>query len=205
MCLQIDPFKDAYQRDDVSSSQLANAIEIAFCELALEIIKTGADEISVHRRVLSQFKDIWKTIYSNRNCLSCFARAPEDTLQCRHSMCEPCIMAYCEASDTEPSIFWPRQCPLCGEPNDRKFEHKPSTAGVRALILEGGGIRGIIPLSYLQELETAINLPMGIQEHFDIIVANSSGKLEPLFSSETVPNFEQVQSAPLDFVQGNGQ
>jgi hypothetical protein len=174
-CLQIDPFRDAYQRDDLSSSQLANAIEVAFCEYALEIIKTGVDEISLHRKVLLRFKDIWKTIYSNRRCLSCFARTPEDTLQCRHSLCEPCIIAYGESSEAEPWTFWLGECPLCGEPNESKFEHKPPTAGVRALILEGGGIRGIIPLSYLQELETAIDLPMGIQEHFDIIVANSSG------------------------------
>jgi hypothetical protein len=78
--LQIDPFRDAYQRDDLSSSQLANAIEDAFGEYALEIIKTGVDEISLNRKVLLRFKDIWKTIYSNRRCLSCFARTLEDTL-----------------------------------------------------------------------------------------------------------------------------
>jgi hypothetical protein len=175
ICLQIDPLKDAYQRDDLTSSQLANAIEIGFCEYAFEIIKTEVDGASVHRKVLLRFKDIWKTIRSNRNCLSCFARTPEDTLQCGHALCEPCVMQYGETSDAEPWTFWLRECPLCGEPNDRKLEHKPPTAGVRALILEGGGVRGIIPLSYLQDLETAINLPMGIQEHFDIIVANSSG------------------------------
>lgn len=64
---------------------------------------------------------------------------------------------------------------MCGELNGTYFEHKPDTAGVRILIVEGGGIRGIVPLSFLKELERAVGLSMPIQEHFDMSVANSSG------------------------------
>lgn len=178
-CLQIDPFKDAYQREDASFSQLTNAIEVAFCQYALELINTGEDGALVHRKVLSRFKDIWKTMYSNRKCLACFARSPEDTLQCHHSLCTACTMAHGQSSEAEPWTFWVKTCPLCCEPNRRKFEHKPPTAGVRALIAEGGGVMAIISLSFLKELEMAIKLPMGIQEHFDIVVGTSSGTYNP--------------------------
>ncbi|PQE15346.1 hypothetical protein CJF32_00010812 [Rutstroemia sp. NJR-2017a WRK4] len=52
-----------------------------------------------------------------------------------------------------------------------------STAGIRSIIAEGGGIRGIIPLAFLKELETAIALPTGIHEYFDLAFGSSSGAL----------------------------
>ena len=83
-------------------------------------------------------------------------------------------MAYGE-DNAESWTFRLQKCPLCGKPNERHFEHKPPTAGIRALIVEGGGVRGIIPLLILQELEAMVNLPMRIQEHFDIVLGKSSG------------------------------
>ncbi|KIN05217.1 hypothetical protein OIDMADRAFT_25796 [Oidiodendron maius Zn] len=70
--------------------------------------------------------------------------------------------------------------PIMRQANERNFEHKPPTAGVRALIVEGGGVTGIIPLLILQELEAMVNLPIKIQEHFDIVIGKSSGAINTL-------------------------
>jgi hypothetical protein len=171
----MDPFTNCDQQ--VTSSQLANAIEGAFCQYALQIINSGVDGAKLHRTVLVRFKEAWKEMRSNRDCLACLASAPENTLQCHHSICAPCTMAYGIACSGEPWTFWVELCPLCAEPNQKKFVHKPDTAGVRAVIAEGGGVRGIVPLSFLKELETAIDLPMEIREHFDIAFGSSSGRL----------------------------
>ncbi|CAM6002543.1 unnamed protein product, partial [Sphagnum balticum] len=48
-----------------------------------------------------------------------------------------------EAASGEPWTFWLEKCPLCDKPNQKKFTHKPDTAGVRAIIVEGGGVREI--------------------------------------------------------------
>lgn len=67
-------------------------------------------------------------------------------------------------------------CPLCGAFNNIGFFEKPETAGVRVLIAEGGGVRGVVPLTFLKELEDATNLPISIRDHFDVAFGSSSGK-----------------------------
>jgi len=136
---------------------------------------SAAGGISIHKKVLLRFREIWRTTFSNTTCFSCMSRGPENSLTCHHSLCTTCTIAHGYSRDIEPWKFFIDTCPLCEIKNERIFPQKPDTAGVRALIVEGGGIRGIIPLSFLREVEQAIGLPMDIQEHFDIAVGSSSG------------------------------
>jgi patatin-like phospholipase/acyl hydrolase len=57
---------------------------------------------------------------------------------------------------------------------------KPPTAGIRILTVDGGGVRGIVPLKALLQLEEAMNHLLGysgsIQEHFDLAFGTSSGR-----------------------------
>jgi len=52
----------------------------------------------------------------------------------------------------------------------------PKTAGIRILTLDGGGVRGLATLIYLQLLQDRIGLPYPVQENFDIVFGTSSGK-----------------------------
>ena len=53
---------------------------------------------------------------------------------------------------------------------------KPDNAGVIALCIDGGGVRGIIPLQFLQVLQDRIGLPIPVQENFDLAFGTSSGE-----------------------------
>jgi len=170
MCLSLDV---GQQRG--TSSQIQNAIEVTFCQYASEIINAKTDGTQRHEKVLSRFKELWKGIYSNKICFPCMARPAENTLTCNHVFCTPCIMEHGKANEAEPSTFWVAHCPLCCEPNNINFNFKPPTAGVRAIIAEGGGVRAVVPLTFLKELENCIDLPMSISDHFDIGVGCSSG------------------------------
>lgn len=170
----MDPFINTDQQ--VTTTQLVNAIEVAFCQYAFKIINSNTNGAILHRNVLLKFKELWKGMYSNSGCLACFTANPENTLKCHHAICEPCTVAHGTVCNGEPSAYWVEDCPLCEEPNQTKFYLKPSTAGIRAIISEGGGIRGIIPLAFLKEIEMAIRLPMDIREHFDIAFGSSSGR-----------------------------
>jgi hypothetical protein len=173
-CLNLNPFGDREDQD--SHTQFTRAVEIAFCQKALAVMGIGDQDGNLHRNELIRFKSVWREMYSNTTCYSCFARSPENTLDCHHSLCTQCTMTYGSSSVAEPWTFWPSNCPLCDEPNEEKFAQKPDTAGIRSIIVEGGGVRGMVPLSFLTELEAAVALPMGIQEHFDIAFGSSSGK-----------------------------
>jgi hypothetical protein len=173
ICVQVDPFRSA--QPPSTGSQVASAIGVAFYNFALEHSKVGGGDFSVHQRVLIKFRDCWKDLHSNTTCFSCLARSPENSLSCLHSLCTDCTAAHGSSAAAEPWTFYVKECPLCGEPNHEHFSQKPDTAGVRALIAEGGGIRGIVPLSFLNKLEDAVGLPMDIQDHFDIAFGSSSG------------------------------
>ena len=152
-----------------------NAIEVSFCQLAFKVTKDGADEVLVHQKVMGRFKDLWKDTYDYVSCFSCMARGCEHTLECHHSLCSACTISHGTSTEDEPWNFLVKICPFCEKPNRIPFSQKPHTAGVRSLIVEGGGVRGVVPLTFLSELEKAIGLPMDIQDHIDIAFGSSSG------------------------------
>ncbi|KAF7877694.1 hypothetical protein EAF04_001365 [Stromatinia cepivora] len=99
-----------------------------------------------------------KDIYSNTIYFCCMVRRPENTMTYRYAICDECTISV----DKELEL---------------KFRFKPKTTGIRSIIVEGGGIKGIIFLSFLKELETAIGLLTSIHEHFDLAFGSSSGAL----------------------------
>ena len=56
----------------------------------------------------------------------------------------------------------------------------PPTAGIRVLTFDGGGVRGLATLQYMQLLQDEVGLPFPVQEHFDVVFGTSSGKANPL-------------------------
>ena len=68
---------------------------------------------------------------------------------------------------------------LCGmEFRDVDIKVKPDNAGVKILTIDGGGIRGIVPLQFLQILQDRIGLLIPVQDNFNIVIGTSSGKLD---------------------------
>ncbi|KAI5796092.1 acyl transferase/acyl hydrolase/lysophospholipase, partial [Pyronema domesticum] len=120
-------------------------------------------------------------IYSRSTCLCCLSRYPERGLPCGHTICEKCIQIFGQKSNPYGHIFRISRCPLCGDSREVTAHIKPPTAGVRLLSIDGGGIRGVLPLQALRSLETTFNYLTGtsgpIQEHFDLAIGTSSGGL----------------------------
>jgi hypothetical protein len=141
----------------------------------LQNILDGKETALTHRQILSQFSEKWLNWYSYQHCFSCFARGPENTLSCRHSLCDTCTIIHGDTEVNDPWKFILPTCPLCSLPNLIEFRLKPYTAGVRCLSLDGGGSQGIISCCFLKHLHTILALPVPIQEHFDIAVGTSSG------------------------------
>ena len=57
---------------------------------------------------------------------------------------------------------------------------KPKIAGVRILTLDGGGVRGIVELTILAEIERRVGLNVPIRDLFDLIVGTSTGEFYKL-------------------------
>ncbi|KAH0566425.1 hypothetical protein GP486_000173 [Trichoglossum hirsutum] len=132
---------------------------------------------AIHMDTIKRFRRDWANVRSNLTCFVCISRKPEYGLPCGHSVCENCVRVFGTNSENDPYIFELCRCFLCGlaAPNV-VVKLKPPTAGVRVLSIDGGGVRGVVPLQSLQLLQDRIGLPYPVQDNFDIAYGTSSGE-----------------------------
>lgn len=134
----------------------------------------------------------WQLI-SHSACFSCLFEPPEHPLPCGHIICAPCLKAY--GHSKSKNVIEISECPLEGLSRSRsqpwKVSLKPPSTGVRLLTLDGyvlsgrssagvkifctdreisGGIRGIVELEVLRQIERAMGGKIRIQYFFDLII-----------------------------------
>ncbi|OTB02050.1 hypothetical protein M426DRAFT_322998 [Hypoxylon sp. CI-4A] len=110
-------------------------------------------------------------------CLCCLRELPECALPCGHVLCYPCIQMY--GTRTSKTTIEISRCPLhvrdiISSP-PWVVMTKPRFAGSRVLSLDGGGVRGVIQLQVLAELEKVLGSDLPIQLFFDLIVGTNTG------------------------------
>jgi hypothetical protein len=134
--------------------------------------------VLIHCQLLSEFKDEWPSIQSNDTCFVCVRRRPQYGLPCGHCICETCVQLFGNASTLDPWLYEVDQCFLCRLATPGvAVKTNPKTATVRVLSIDGGGVRGIVPLAFLKILQDRIGLPYPVQNHFDVAYGTSSGKI----------------------------
>ena len=126
-----------------------------------------------------QYSGFWKTAKSNKACFACLQSVPDHALPCGHVFCEQCVEDFGRRSEDERNCVEMTQCVLCLSEwltPPQRVRLKPKFAGVRVLTLDGGGIRGVVELAILAELERRVGLGIPIRDMFDLIVGTSTGK-----------------------------
>ena len=118
-----------------------------------------------------------ETFTSHTVCLCCLFEPPEHALPCGHIICTPCLKTYGKLQLR--TFIEISECPL-----EKKARHwrrpwqvylKPPSCGIRVLTLDGGGIRGIVELEILRQLEKELGGGLHIQSLFDLVVGTSTG------------------------------
>ncbi|KAI5921413.1 hypothetical protein F4810DRAFT_712454 [Camillea tinctor] len=149
------------------------------------IIKLGqAQEARIELEKTSQSNGIAK-LTSQRTCLSCLANCPTNVLPCmphQHAICEPCIRRNGQGEPHHSTITITK-CPLgCHFTTLHPWtvRVKPERAGPRILVLDGGGIRGIIELQILAKLVQEVGFEIPIQHLFDLVIGTSTGGIVAL-------------------------
>ena len=133
--------------------------------------KLHFENLEAYRAQLSSFK-------SKKSCFCCLMRFADKVLDCGHSICDTCIKIYGSRSGVEKHTFTISECVLCGKlQNGWSCQFMPPTAGVRILSLDGGGIRGVVPLVYLKSIEAHLsNFGAPLQDYFDLVCGTSAGR-----------------------------
>lgn len=125
-----------------------------------------------------------KEFISHTACFSCLISTPEHPLPCGHVLCTPCVKAFGTSSGR--TLIDMKYCPLHENDKNSYFGFswpiavKPHGAGLRILTLDGGGIRAIIGLTFLQQIEREFGVELPIQAFFDLIVGTGTGGLVAL-------------------------
>lgn len=110
-------------------------------------------------------------------CLCCLRELPECALPCGHVLCLPCVQIY--GTRTSKTTIEISRCPLHVRDVISSppwiINVKPAHAGTRMLCLDGGGIRGVVQLAVLRELENILGPELPLQLFFDLIVGSNTG------------------------------
>lgn len=193
LSLDFDPatvFKSLYQpplsralgglRTEIVAAQQCEDVQKQFCLLNSKLLQRQTDAAWVHQENLRR-STRWELLKSNLTCLHCLRRRPEHTLSCAHTVCDTCLRIFGKPTSARGYRFSIRNCILCC--SGRIIAgYKPPTAGIRILSIDGGGIRGVVPLAFLDLLQKTVGSQPCLQDLFDLAFGTSSGTATHSFS-----------------------
>jgi hypothetical protein len=132
---------------------------------------------------LQEYKAVWAETRGNKTCLACLQAVPDHVLECSHNFYAQCVQEFGKSSLYFEYCWTMDKCILClrsWRNSGPTFRLHPRCAGVRALTLDGGGIRGIIELTLLEKLDAAVGLEIPVRDLFDIIVGANTGEAKSI-------------------------
>ncbi|KAI0965763.1 hypothetical protein F4678DRAFT_467205 [Xylaria arbuscula] len=137
--------------------------------------------IHAHRTIVQRFYKNFNDglgVFSNSICLCCLSNPPDHQLSCGHVICPECAKDF--GSPDGHLKLEIKACPIHDLPLRNQLTSQPTTvaiqppdSGLRVLVLDGGGVRGIVELCVLRVLESRLGLPL--HRFFDLVVGTSTG------------------------------
>lgn len=130
----------------------------------------------LHANNLRSSSSQWSQLQSHRTCIFCICRKPEHVLTCEHAICDKCVLIFGSPVIGKEHWFEVHSCPFCLTKGRLMATLKPKTAGVRILSIDGGGVRGVVPLEFLGLLQKLLGSNLDLQDFFEQAFGTSSGK-----------------------------
>jgi hypothetical protein len=131
--------------------------------------------LELHRANLIEGRKWWSSIRTNLTCLMCLCCSPEHGLSCGHSLCDKCVQLWGRGQPGSHNMYRIDGCLLCRATCTKLVQLKPPSASIRILSIDGGGIKGIIPLKEMEEMQVILGPDLRIQDLFDLVFGTSSG------------------------------
>jgi hypothetical protein len=161
MTLVFEPEKifDALYRDYCQHAWHDGSSETACVNILDQFIMSFAQlgpkktSSAIRRESIARFYHRWGGLHSTTTCFSCMCRPPEHMLPCRHAICDTCVVLFGTASSRAEYHTDLSKCPICEASLQLTVRRLPPTKGPILVSLDGGGVRGILQLGLLRELE----------------------------------------------------
>ena len=120
----------------------------------------------------------WTPLKSHKTCFFYVRRLPETTLSCEYAICEKCVITFRSLRGVREACYKVPQCILYLAEGKTRVRIKLLTAGVRILSIDGGGIRGVVPLEFLSLLQLEVGNEILLETLFNQAFGTSSGKID---------------------------
>lgn len=138
--------------------------------------EAGRPSTELHQEQLMSQSALFCRVKSNRTCLWCRFRKPEHRPACGHGLCEICVRRYGDpASDTEYRLTI-RLCYLCLSRAPLTIDLVPPTKRISSLAIDGGGVRGVIPLEFLLLVQEKLGANCPVVDLCELVMGTSSGE-----------------------------
>lgn len=153
-------------------TRIEDHIDILFPAIDLDFETT----VQSHNNHVKSLRIQWDLLRSHRTCLYCLRRKPEHILTCRHAVCDVCVTVFGNPLGGKEAYFVLDSCVLCQTKGKLVARLKPPTAGARILSIDGGGVRGVVPLEFLNLLQGFLEPQLPLQDLFELAFGTSSGE-----------------------------
>ena len=118
-------------------------------------------------------------VQSDRICLYCLVRSAQHSQACHHALCDQCAQTFGHAAADAEHQFTISMCLLCLSRANLVIDVLPPTMNPTILAIDGGGVRGGIPLEYLLLIQEYLGPQCRILDLIDLSVGSSSGRSIP--------------------------
>ena len=147
-----------------------------FMDLLFPAIDLGFEtSVQIHINNIKSFPLQWNQLQSRKTCLWCLRRRPEHVLTCEHAICDTYVAIFGHPITGKESRFEIERCILCLTRGTLLAKPKPAIAGARIFSIDGGGVRGVVPLESLGLLQGHLGSDLQVQDLFEQVFGTSSG------------------------------
>ncbi|PYH75612.1 FabD/lysophospholipase-like protein [Aspergillus uvarum CBS 121591] len=171
------------------------AVEREFAVL-FAALQQAPGSAKLRASVLRQAASTWCTVKPSDFCLFCLRQPPVHVLPCGHTICDTCANIFGNPNAGAEYRVELVGCRLCQAPFSFVIRFLPPTKRPTLLVLDGGGVRGVVTLGYLAALEDKLGDKQGLREIFDLTVGTSAGAV---IAAEMMIRGTRAKDAQLKF------
>ncbi|KAJ5255846.1 hypothetical protein N7505_010997 [Penicillium chrysogenum] len=161
---------------DLCPAKETDLIEFHFSRLYKRFSENAVSSANLRKEQLKSFSGQLCRMRSSRICLVCLLRSAQHVLACGHTVCDRCAQIFGSPISGLEYQFTIKGCLYCLYQRPLVVDVLPPTMSPAILAIDGGGVRGVIPLEYLLLVQEHLR-PCTIQDVVDLAIGTSSGGL----------------------------
>lgn len=149
-------------------------VEYHFSSLFERYTEGTTSSADLRREQLASQSGRLSRLRSNHVCLYCLLHSAQHVLACGHTVCDRCAQVFGVPVSGLEYQFTIRGCLYCLCQRPLVVDVLPPTMSPTILAIDGGGVRGVIPLEFLLLIQEHLR-PCVIQDVVDLALGTSSG------------------------------